>query len=150
MKGRAMEAPLAWLPALPGSALFASALNLVLVPQLPGDVRAALEGRPVRIRVSDVGLSFDVAWRSSRFVPQNGGGLPDLAIAASARDFMLLARRREDPDTLFFARRLIMEGDTELGLLVKNTLDAIDMDTLAPARRLRAFLHHPSSLFKSK
>ena len=40
---------------------------------------------------------------------------------------MLLARRQEDPDTLFFSRRLSMEGDTELGLLVKNTIDAIEL-----------------------
>lgn len=38
----------------------------------------------------------------------------------------MLARREEDPDTLFFSRRLTLEGDTELGLLVENTLDALD------------------------
>ena len=43
---------------------------------------------------------------------------------------MLLARRQEDPDTLFFSRRLSMEGDTELGLLVKNTMDAIELPVL--------------------
>jgi predicted lipid carrier protein YhbT len=48
---------------------------------------------------------------------------------------MLLARRQEDPDTLFFSRRLSMEGDTELGLLVKNTLDAIE----APLVNLEQF-----------
>ena len=59
---------------------------------------------------------------------------------------MLLARRLEDPDTLFFSRRLSMEGDTELGLLVKNTLDAIELpilnlESLKPAQvfsRLKA------------
>jgi predicted lipid carrier protein YhbT len=49
--------------------------------------------------------------------------------------------RKEDPDTLFFSRRLLMEGDTELGLLVKNTLDAmelppLDWRLLMPARLL--------------
>jgi predicted lipid carrier protein YhbT len=34
--------------------------------------------------------------------------------------------REEDPDTLFFARRLTIEGDTELGLVAKNLLDGID------------------------
>jgi predicted lipid carrier protein YhbT len=43
---------------------------------------------------------------------------------------MLLARRQEDPDTLFFSRRLSMEGDTELGLLVKNTIDSIELPML--------------------
>ena len=43
-------------------------------------------------------------------------------------DFWLLATRREDPDTLFFNRRLAIEGDTETGLYVKNMLDALEFD----------------------
>lgn len=39
----------------------------------------------------------------------------------------VLAQRQEDPDTLFFNRRLSMEGDTELGLVVKNTLDGLEL-----------------------
>ena len=54
---------------------------------------------------------------------------------------MMLALRKEDPDTLFFSRRLCMEGNTELGLLVKNTLDAqelppFDIRSLSPVRVL--------------
>jgi len=56
----------------------------------------------------------------------------DVAIGANAWDFVQLARRQADPDSLFFSRRLSMEGDTELGLLVKNTLDAIDFAALFP------------------
>jgi predicted lipid carrier protein YhbT len=40
---------------------------------------------------------------------------------------MLLATRRVDPDTLFFERRLLIEGDTETGLRLKNVLDAIGL-----------------------
>ena len=67
--------------------------------------------------------------------------------ALHGRDFLLLLARREDPDTLFFSRRLVSEGDTELGLIVKNLLDALDPDAVlsrlpAPlaraARRLMA------------
>ncbi|MES3022931.1 MAG: SCP2 sterol-binding domain-containing protein [Pseudomonadota bacterium] len=135
---KAASAAGAWprLPAFPGSVLFATGLNLVVAPQLPSDVRAALEGRAVRIWVRDTALRFDVVWRGTRFTALSASGKPDLAIGASARDFVLLAQRREDPDTLFFARRLVMEGDTELGLLVKNTIDAIDLALLDPARLL--------------
>ena len=61
-----------------------------------------------------------------------GPNAPDLTISASARDFLALARREEDPDTLFFSRRLSMEGDTELGLMVKNTLDALELPVFDP------------------
>ena len=57
---------------------------------------------------------------------------PDLTIAANAADFLALARREQDPDTLFFSRRLVMEGDTELGLMLKNMLDAMDLSVFDP------------------
>ena len=46
--------------------------------------------------------------------------------------FLLLASRQEDPDTLFFRRRLVIEGDTELGLAVKNLVDSLDPDLMPP------------------
>ena len=62
-----------------------------------------------------------------------------LTLSANAHDFLRLAQRLDDPDTLFFNRSLSMEGDTELGLMVKNTLDALtlpvlDLRALAPIR----------------
>jgi len=123
------------LPAYPGSLLCVAALNLVLRPHLPHDVRASLRGRPLRVRVSDAGVAFDFCWKESAFAALPAGGQVDLEIAACARDFLALARREQDPDTLFFARRLSMEGDTELGLLVKNTLDALEAPVLELGRQ---------------
>ena len=120
------------LPPLPGAALFAAGLNLALRPHLPQDVCASLDGRHLRIRVLDAALAFDVAWQGSRFVPRTSGHKPDLDIAANAADLLALMRRATDPDTLFFGRRLSMQGDTELGLLVKNTLDALELTLPAP------------------
>ena len=45
-------------------------------------------------------------------------------------DLILVAGRKEDPDTLFFQRRLSIEGDTELGLEVKNLMDNIEFEQL--------------------
>lgn len=126
------------LPKYPGSCLFAAGLNLAIAPRLPNDVRAALKGKTVSIQVRDAGIRFDVSWRNGRFEACRPCAVPDLAIGAGAADFMLLAQRREDPDTLFFGRRLTMEGDTELGLLVKNTLDAIELPVFDPARFMPA------------
>ncbi|MYM33440.1 sterol-binding protein [Duganella sp. FT50W] len=115
------------LPAFPGSLLCVTALNLVLRPHLPDDVRAGLAGRHLRVRVTDAGVAFDFTWRGDAFAALRPAGVPDLEIGACTRDFIALAKREQDPDTLFFSRRLSMEGDTELGLLVKNTLDAIEL-----------------------
>jgi predicted lipid carrier protein YhbT len=129
------------LPAYPGSLLFVTGLNLALKHQLAGDVTQMLLGKKLRLQVSDARWVFDFEWRKDRFVACQNAGAADLTISASAYDFMLLARRQEDPDALFFSRRLSMEGDTELGLLVKNTIDAIelpvlDLEQLKPAQVL--------------
>lgn len=52
----------------------------------------------------------------------------DVCISGNVEDFWQLATRREDPDTLFFNRRLCIEGDTETGVHIKNLLDALDYD----------------------
>jgi O2-independent ubiquinone biosynthesis accessory factor UbiT len=117
---------LAMLPELPGSVLFAHGLNETLSCMLPDDLRRLLRNKCINISVTDACLSFHFTWNGKRFAGSEAGLAPDLSIRASAYDFVQLARRKEDPDTLFFNRRLVMEGDTELGLAVKNMLDAID------------------------
>lgn len=121
---------LARLPAYPGSLMLVTALNLGLAQQLPADVRQILQGRKLRIHVRDARLTFDFTWTGQRFAATPRQASTDLTIGASAHDFLRLAQRQEDPDTLFFSRRLSMEGDTELGLVVKNMLDALEMPVL--------------------
>lgn len=119
------------LPVYPGSLLFVTGLNFALSKNWASDVTQMLLGKKLRLRVTDAQIGFDFEWRNGRFVACQNAGSADLTISASAYDFVLLARRQEDPDTLFFSRRLAMEGDTELGLLVKNTIDAIELPVLS-------------------
>ena len=121
---------LSGLPAYPGSLLLVSALNLGLARQLPGDVRQFLLGKKLRIHVRDARLTFDFAWTGERFAACPQQQATDLTLSASAHDFLRLAQRQEDPDTLFFSRRMSIEGDTELGLVVKNALDALELPVL--------------------
>jgi predicted lipid carrier protein YhbT len=121
---------LSLLPVYPGSVLFAGALNIVLAKHLPADTLDRLDGRALRIESRDAGIGFDFVCSGGRFSAVRPQSEVALTISASTHDFLLLAQRKEDPDTLFFSRRLTMEGDTELGLLVKNALDATDLTTL--------------------
>ena len=129
---RPVGAVLSRLPAYPGSVLLVTAINLALSRHLPQDVKDLLKDKRLSIRVRDARLAFDFSWNGQRFAPSAPQAQPDLAISANAQDFMLLAQRRQDPDTLFFNRRLVMEGDTELGLVVKNALDALELPVLDP------------------
>ena len=126
------------LPHTPPSMVFSLLVNRVLWPALQELDCQPLIGRRYAVRVKDLGLTFRFIVTERGFAADSGA--PDLSISADARDFLLLMSRREDPDTLFFSRRLVSEGDTELGLVVKNLLDALDPD--AVLRRLPRPLMH--------
>lgn len=121
------------LPQLPPTLALLAALNLALDRILPREPLSPLAGKRLALRVTDAGLVLRFKLGGRRFVPVFDALAADLTISARARDFMALALREEDPDTLFFSRRLVMEGDTELGLLVKNTLDTIEFPSLDPS-----------------
>lgn len=112
------------LPQWPPSALLALALNLSLHRTLSRDALAALDGKCIRLRVRDAGLVLTLYYAKNGFVPATGRPDVDLEIAADADAFLALALGREDPDTLFFNRRLLFSGDTELGLILRNALQA--------------------------
>ncbi len=118
------------LPQQPPAFALATALNLALGRILPRDQLEPLTGRHLRMCVTDAGLTLDFGLTANGFRHVAATGKPDLIISATVRDYLALALREEDADTLFFNRRLLMEGDTDLGLLVKNTLDAVDWDAL--------------------
>ncbi|HCA26111.1 MAG TPA: hypothetical protein DEP05_00375 [Betaproteobacteria bacterium] len=135
------------LPQYPPSFAFAKTLNVALGRIIPLASLEPLHGKLICLHVSDAGLRFHFTIDRRGFVPRTASAVPDLAIRATAYDFLMLALRKEDPDTLFFNRRLIVEGDTELGLLAKNTLDSLDLPrlelaALTPARLARRLRPH--------
>lgn len=97
---------------------------------------AELDGRRFAIVVKDLGWQCRFACRQGRFVPVWDEAPADLCVGAEVADFLALARGRCDADTLFFQRRLSIEGDTELGLIVKNWLDAAERPQWLQARGL--------------
>ena len=126
----------ALLPPAPHSVLLAVTLNRVLRHCIEPECWLALQDKAVCIRVTDARLAFFLGADRRGFVARRYSQEPDLTIGACTRDFFRLALREEDPYTLFFGRRLYMEGDTELGLLIKNLLDSVDPSQLSMMRWL--------------
>ena len=124
---RQLRALFARLPARPPAMALATALNFTLRPRLSEAHRTMLHRRVVLIGVTDAGIECRISWSGTRFVAHDRGTPHDVAIRASMRDFHALAFHTEDPDTLFFQRRLRIEGDTALGLGIKNLLDSVEM-----------------------
>lgn len=93
---------------------------------LPERLRRALQpmrGKVVRLELAGLGIGPQLTLDAFGLRPAFGKA--DVTVRASLPDFLALALRREDPDTLFFSRRLVLEGDTELGLAIKNALDSL-------------------------
>ena len=96
-----------------------------------------LEGAKVRIKVTDLCIDWLISVGGDKFTPIEREMEDDVCISGESPDFILLATRQADPDTLFFQRKIRIEGDTELGLGVKNTMDSMDWEDLPmPLRRL--------------
>jgi len=124
------------LPEAPPAHALALALNAgIFIGLVSRDALEPLRGKAVSLEATDLGTRVRVAYDGSRFRAYAGSAPADLAIRATVSGFLALGLRREDPDTLFFTRRLVMTGDTDLGLIVKNLLDAIDWSRLPLPRR---------------
>ena len=115
------------LPIWPPSFVMAKTLNQALKPVVDDGSLAVLNGKMVMVLGKDLGFLFSFTMKNNLFLPLNEVLQSDLRIRADLYDFYLLATRQEDPDTLFFNRRLEIEGDTELGLVVKNALDSMEL-----------------------
>lgn len=96
---------------------------------------AFLEGRWLSIDVRDIGLKWYTSVENDRLIVSDAAEA-DVSFSADASDLLLIAARKQDPDTLFFQRRLTIEGDTELGLYVKNLMDAIELEQMPKALRV--------------
>ena len=94
-----------------------------------------LEGRWLSIHVRDIGLLWYTSVIDGRLVVSQQADA-DVSFSADASDLLMIAARKQDPDTLFFQRRLVIEGDTELGLYVKNLMDAIELEQMPKALRV--------------
>ena len=111
------------------TAFGATLFNHLMRGQTLGDKLAPLSGKRVRLVITDAGCELALRIEGPRLIPDVGARqnhIGDVRISGTLADFLLLASGAEDPDTLFFNRRLCIEGDTEAGLYVKNLLDALD------------------------
>ncbi|SCZ61626.1 ubiquinone anaerobic biosynthesis accessory factor UbiT [Thiohalomonas denitrificans] len=105
--------------------------NHLLKGQWMAEQLEELQGKRVCIAITDTGTRLRFRIQDRRFRRQPGPDINenwDVRISGNLADFWLLATRAEDPDTLFFGRRLAIEGETETGLYIKNMLDALDFD----------------------
>lgn len=120
-------------------------LNRTLKPYvLRGDM-AFLESRWVMIDIPDIALRFRVTLANAKLAVDIKSSTHDVCFKSNLSDLLQVIAGSVDPDTLFFRRRLMITGDTELGLSLKNFLDTLEPRSLLPDpafRMLSRFATH--------
>lgn len=104
-----------------------------------------MRGRRVRIVVSDIHLDFSITLLGRQLYVAIKAIAPDVTFRAELRDLLSVIAGKVDPDTLFFRRKLAIEGNTELGLALKNFLDSQDPEQLIPGPLYRWVTHLAST-----
>lgn len=124
-----LSLPLKILPSFVHNKVLLTTLNRMFSAELKNGEMDFLLKKVIHILIEDAGIEYRFTLSDNKLVAADKSCTPDLVLQGTIYNYMLLASRREDTDTLFFSRRLHMQGDTELGLYVKNFLDGMDMDS---------------------
>lgn len=126
---RFLRMPLQWVPFGVQKQALEQLLGWMFRQAMEDGELDFLQHRWLQVEVPDLNLSWFVSVQNAQLVVAKQA-LPDVIFRGNTNELILIAARVEDPDTLFFQRRLTIEGDTELGLYVKNLLDALDMEQM--------------------
>nr|WP_086940454.1 SCP2 domain-containing protein [Thaumasiovibrio occultus] len=125
-----LRVPAQWVPFSVKQTVLLNALSKVFHEALEDGDFEFLEDRWLEVSVIDLGLTAYVSYANDALVVAQTCEQVDVCFSGTANDLILIAARKEDPDTLFFQRRLAISGDTELGLEVKNLMDSVDWAAL--------------------
>lgn len=142
---RPFSFPARLVPGWLHSRVLGQLLSHVLAGQIADGELAMLEGKTLGVAIRDAGIEYRLTLEGGALVASDAP--PDVIMSGGLHAFLLMLARREDPDTLFFQRLLAIEGDTALGLEIKNFLDRLEWEALpvaallkhAPQRALSAF-----------
>jgi len=140
--------PISLIPSRLHAIFVAQVLNRLFAAKISEEELAFLENRTLCINTEDVGVRFNLSFANKQFSGIDQTTPADLILSGNLHDYLLLVTRREDSDTLFFQRRLKIEGDTEMGLAIKNFLDAIEIESLPWHHQIQGALNRALNYYE--
>ncbi|MGB4674335.1 MAG: SCP2 sterol-binding domain-containing protein [Azovibrio sp.] len=133
------------LPQWPHALSLCLALNTAArLGLLPEEAQTLCAGRVLQVVVEDAGSEALFTCQNGVFRPLWQNRPADVSFRGELHAYLKLLTRQEDADTLFFNRQLSIAGDTELGLAIKNLLDALDWPPPALAGCIKGLGKRPS------
>lgn len=129
-------------------------LNQLFKQQIKTGDLDFIKNKWVRILVTDMDFSFDLSMTQHTAKPQLIVGFKpkkaDVIFSSHSDYLLLLALNKIDPDTLFFQRKLGIQGDTELGLYIKNLLASLDLTQQLPLQLRKWINRLADSVYEKK
>lgn len=108
------------------------AINHLLQQERTQDELNFLQGHIARVEITDLNFSFSMTLVNQRLQVKVPGDAGDATLKSDQSSMLQILHGEVDPDTLFFRRKLLITGDTELGLYIKNMIDTIDLKQRIP------------------
>ncbi|MGO2372720.1 SCP2 sterol-binding domain-containing protein [Pseudoalteromonas sp. KG3] len=104
-------------------------LNRIFRDELANGQLDYLQKKWLKLEISDLQHCWFISRNQQGFIVQSQAQ-QSVTFTGKFNDFSLLAAGEADPDMLFFNRRLHISGETELGLLIKSTLENLEVERL--------------------
>ena len=126
--------PFSLLPNNIQAQLLTQALNYLFKIELTDGELNFLNNKWLKILITDANYHCYISVNQKHGIQQccvtlNYQSQADVIFEADSKSLLQLFGQTIDPDTLFFQRKLLITGDTELGLEIKNFLDDLDRDS---------------------
>ena len=85
-----------------------------------------IEGKSFRLEASDIGKSYSFYVKNGQVkVFWKGLESPDVVMRGAFGTLWDLLCRRADADSLFFSRKLVVEGDVQASMFLKNLIESL-------------------------
>lgn len=111
-------------------------INTVFAEQLAAGDFEFLSQRVLQVEIIDAGLFVGLSHQQGRIVCTHFDRLArvpvDATLSIDSLNAIQLIQQEVDPDTLFFQRKLKINGDTELAHHAKNTIDTLNPELIPP------------------
>lgn len=110
-----------------------SAVNHLLQPERRQGDLDFLNNQIAAVEIKDLNFSFSMTLVNRRLQLSVPAQSADATLKSDQASLLQILHGEVDPDTLFFRRKLLITGDTELGLYIKNLIDTINLTERIPA-----------------
>ena len=111
-------------------------MNQVFSEQIAQGDFDFLQNQLLQVEVRDAELFIGLSYQQGKLVCsyiQHFGQEADVSMSVESHDAIDLILQKVDPDTLFFQRKLKINGNTELAHQIKNTIDTLESDKIPQA-----------------